>query len=302
MKDRHDVRNISKDSNGGLENVAILVIYNSSMLVSKSLYTLRKESLPAGTTSLSFHTRSHMLGREIDVLASFVPDEVIYHNKTGYVDQFETVLMLGDISGFTNLCEKYSKMGPSGPSCLTDVLNSYIGSMVQETLTYGGDVFKFSGDAFLSIWKPNERQDIREITKKVARCAFSIQKTHGQFVTSVSITLKVKLAITAGESLFAIIGNDNMKHYMIAGEPIWNIRRAERNWLSGDILVDSKAWSYMRAADYLYKTVNNGQFVKILGVRTEDTEVHPHKFMSSCMFCLTMVTSNKTFSGCSAST
>lgn len=58
-------------------------------------------------------------------------------------------------SGFTALSEKLSKAGGrgKGASKLSQVLNLFIGTMIQEILSNGGDVLKFSGDACLVIFK-----------------------------------------------------------------------------------------------------------------------------------------------------
>ncbi|GLV40681.1 hypothetical protein CBL_04484 [Carabus blaptoides fortunei] len=54
-----------------------------------------------------------------------------------------------DVSGFTDLCEKYKQMGKTGLSRLTVL----IGSMFEEKLIREGDVLKYSDDAFLVLWK-----------------------------------------------------------------------------------------------------------------------------------------------------
>lgn len=93
--------------------------------------------------------------------------------------------------GFTELCEKYNKTGKGGPSRLTTVLNGYIGTMVQEILSHEGDVLKFSGDAFLAMWKTHgvdtSKQDI---VHKTINCALVIQKQFGKYETDVGVFLR----------------------------------------------------------------------------------------------------------------
>lgn len=92
--------------------------------------------------------------------------------------------------GFTDLCEKYTKAGRGGPSRLSDVLNSYIGAMVQEILTHNGDVLKFSGDAFLSMWKKTARLSMHDCVHTAIDCGLVIQKNYGTYVTDVGVVLK----------------------------------------------------------------------------------------------------------------
>lgn len=91
--------------------------------------------------------------------------------------------------GFTKLCETYTKTG-GGPSRLTQVLNSYIGAMVQEILTHKGDVLKFSGDAFLSMWKKSPRLNMQDVVHTAIDCGLLIQKNYGRYMTDVGVVLK----------------------------------------------------------------------------------------------------------------
>lgn len=94
------------------------------------------------------------------------------------------------LQGFTNLCEKYTSFGRGGPSRLTKVLNSYIGAMVQEILTHDGDVLKFSGDAFLSMWKKTGKLSMQDLVHNAIDCGLIIQKNYGTFTTDVGVVLK----------------------------------------------------------------------------------------------------------------
>lgn len=93
-------------------------------------------------------------------------------------------------TGFTDLAEKYTQTGRGGPSKLTDTLNSYIGAMVQEILSHNGDVLKFSGDAFIVMWKLNDGMIMRDLAIEAMQTACIIQKHFGTYETEVGVTLK----------------------------------------------------------------------------------------------------------------
>lgn len=100
-------------------------------------------------------------------------------------------MLKSDLSqGFTDLCEKYNKTGKGGPSRLTQVLNSYIGSMVQEIMSHSGDVLKFSGDAFLAMWKSGPNDSMQDAVHEALDTALVIQKTYGTYETDVGVFLK----------------------------------------------------------------------------------------------------------------
>lgn len=86
----------------------------------------------------------------------------------------------------------YNKTGKGGPSRLTTVLNSYIGSMVQEIISHYGDVLKFSGDAFLAMWKAGVNNSLQDIIHEALDSAIIIQKSFGTYETDVGIFLRGK--------------------------------------------------------------------------------------------------------------
>jgi adenylate cyclase 10 len=53
--------------------------------------------------------------------------------------------MFADISGFTNLTEKLSKMGPEGAEKIAFAINRYMELLVSAVGRSGGDIFKFAG-------------------------------------------------------------------------------------------------------------------------------------------------------------
>lgn len=94
--------------------------------------------------------------------------------------------------GFTELCEKYNKAGRGGPSRLTQVLNAYIGAMVQEILSHGGDVLKFSGDAFIALWKETDHLSLKDAVHEAVDCSLVIQKSYGTYQTDIDVVVRGK--------------------------------------------------------------------------------------------------------------
>lgn len=88
-------------------------------------------------------------------IASLIPDEILSNPKYYKPRKFEAVVLFADISGFTDLSEKYQNI-ENGASKLSAVLNLYLGTMVQEILSNNGDIIKYAGDAFLAIFR-NEK-------------------------------------------------------------------------------------------------------------------------------------------------
>ncbi|RZC42671.1 adenylate cyclase type 10-like [Asbolus verrucosus] len=207
-----------------------------------------------------------MSDRQTRVMASLVPDEVIYNVNDYSHRRYDACFLFGDVSGFTELCEKYTKAGISGPSRMTQVLNKYLGSMVQEVYSHNGDVLKFSGDAFLAIFKSTESETMRDAVHLSLDCALVIQKNYGSYLTDVGVVIKVKLAISAGVAMFALIGDETNSHYVVVGKPIWDVKTAESISSAGDIVVAPAAWHYVNTNEYLFQDMPDGIHVKIIGV------------------------------------
>ncbi|XP_033367042.1 adenylate cyclase type 10-like [Bombus vosnesenskii] len=187
------------------------------------------------------------------------PDEILDHYDDYNTRMYYTTLMLGDISGFTDLAEKYTKTGKGGPSKLTETLNSYIGAMVQEILSHNGDVLKFSGDAFIVMWKLHEGMMMRDLAIAAMQTACIIQKHFGSYDTEVGVTLKVKLAIASGKTYFTSIGDpESMSHYIITGTPVWDVKFAEGLCRGGDILVAPSSWQWANPNEYVHETLPDG--------------------------------------------
>lgn len=62
--------------------------------------------------------------------------------------------------------------------------------MVQEILSHNGDVLKFSGDAFIVMWKLHEGMMMRDLAIAAMQTACIIQKHFGSYDTEVGVTLK----------------------------------------------------------------------------------------------------------------
>ncbi|KAF7398544.1 hypothetical protein HZH66_006441 [Vespula vulgaris] len=177
--------------------------------------------------------------------------------------------MLGDISGFTNFVEKFTRTGKGGASKLTETLNSYIGLMVQEILSQNGDVLKFSGDAFIVMWKLENDNHMRDLATTAIQTACIIQKHFGIYQTEVGITLRVKLAIASGKIYFTSIGDsETMSHYMITGRPVWEVKRAEKLCKGGDILVSLSTWQWINPDEYIYETFPDSLHILVISCST----------------------------------
>jgi adenylate cyclase 10 len=90
-----------------------------------------------------------------DQSCSFIyqlPDVVLKRKrerKMPYAETFHGIVLFADVSGFTEMCQKYSSDVQRGVNQLANALNDYMASIVEAVLREKGDVYKFAGDAVL---------------------------------------------------------------------------------------------------------------------------------------------------------
>uniref|UniRef100_A0A182YM95 Guanylate cyclase domain-containing protein n=1 Tax=Anopheles stephensi TaxID=30069 RepID=A0A182YM95_ANOST len=152
-----------------------------------------------------------------------------------------------------------------GASKLSQVLNTYLGGIVNEILGHGGDILKFSGDAILVLFKANSSVSLPDAIHRAIDTAIIIQLSYGRYKTDVGVTLRNKIAISAGEVHFSLVGNESFSHYVVAGQPVWKVKLAERMALAGDIIVTYYAWSYIHDNEYVWESCADKMHLKIKG-------------------------------------
>lgn len=114
-----------------------------------------------------------------------LPDEIIRNTSDSEIRHFECAVFFADISGFTDLSDKYQNL-ENGASKLSMVLNFYLGSMVQEILSHGGDIIKYAGDAFIAVFRPENDLILQDAVHRAIDSALIIQKSCSNFHTEIS--------------------------------------------------------------------------------------------------------------------
>jgi adenylate cyclase 10 len=180
-------------------------------------------------------------------------------------------MMFADISGFTDLSGEYQHLD-NGASKLSTVLNFYLGIMVQEILSHHGDILKYAGDAFLAMFKidPQSAQNSYQTTiQNAIDASIIIQKSCRNFMTEVGVVLNVKIAISCGEVHFSIVGDEILSHYVIVGEPVWQVKGLQNHISAGDILISQSAWFFVQEALYTYQHIREHRCFNITGFRDQ---------------------------------
>ena len=170
---------------------------------------------------------------QMNPLSSFIyqlPDVVLKRNcdrKMPYAETFQGIILFADVSGFTEMCQKYSGNIQRGVNQLATALNDYMASIVEAVLREKGDVYKFAGDAVLGLW-PFENNSIehkREQAKRVISCALYMKTSFCDYTTSTGTVLNIKSAIAMGSYSIIFLRGSTPSCVKILDEYGMNIHR-----------------------------------------------------------------------------
>ena len=65
---------------------------------------------------------------------------------------------------------------------------------------------------------------------------------------------------------FALIGNVSNSHYVVVGQPIWDVKAAEHISSAGDIIVAMVAWKYVNPSEYIYQEMPDNIHIKLISI------------------------------------
>ena len=149
-------------------------------------------------------------------------------------------LAFADISGFTALSEKLSVLGREGAEQVTDIVNRYFRRMLGIVFDYGGDVFKFGGDALL-IYFPDREASPWPGAASALTASWHMQQAMTELAevkTSLgTFPLRMKIGLNTGAFFTGRLGTPDDRHFMVAGDNVNATARAESLSVAGQILV-----------------------------------------------------------------
>jgi class 3 adenylate cyclase/tetratricopeptide (TPR) repeat protein len=122
----------------------------------------------------------------------------------GEAREAEGTLLSADLSGFTALSERLTRLGREGAEELTNLLNACFDGMIAAMEARGGDVLKFGGDALLVLFTGPEHA-ARACRAAVATRTFI--KTPLQMRSGTNVRLRISQGMhSGGFLLFAVRG------------------------------------------------------------------------------------------------
>ena len=148
--------------------------------------------------------------------------------------ELDGTLAFVDISGFTAMSERLSRLGKVGAEEVTEVMNGVFAALLDDAYGYGGGLLKFGGDALLLLFQGPEH------AARAARAAHEMRRTLrglGRLRTTAgSVALRMHVGIHSGRLHFFLVGSSH-RELLVAGPVASRTVEMEAASEAGDILV-----------------------------------------------------------------
>src|SRR5918995_1209507 len=173
-------------------------------------------------------------------LVSFVPRltlEWLRDHPDAQWREVDGTLAFVDISGFTAMSERLSRLGRAGAEEITEVLNATFAALLAVAYAQGGGLLKFGGDALLLLYQGDEH------AARAARAAFEMRRTLraiGRPKTSAGpIQLKMHAGLHSGRFQFFLVGESH-RELLVTGPAASRTVDMEAASEAGEILVSEE--------------------------------------------------------------
>lgn len=148
----------------------------------------------------------------------------------------KVTILMSDLRGFTPMSEKLSS------EQVVEVLNKYLGVMVEVIQRYGGTIDSFIGDGILVVFGAPLSQD--DDAERAVACALDMQLAMKDVNTVLRAEnlpeLAMGIGINTGDVIVGNIGSHKRMKYSIIGSPVNLAARIESFTLGGQILISKE--------------------------------------------------------------
>jgi class 3 adenylate cyclase/predicted ATPase len=175
-------------------------------------------------------------------------------------------LLFADISGFTAMSERLSRIGREGAEEITGIVNRYFSAMLALLREYDGYLVKFGGDALLGLFlEPYGAQ-------RAVQSAVRMQEAMREFAelrTSQGVfPLRMKIGLHQGRLFSAQLGNGDNMEYMLFGPDVNATALAEGAAAAGEVLIDQVTYEALATPCEVRPAQNDARFFHVESIDT----------------------------------
>ncbi|MCD6578697.1 AAA family ATPase, partial [bacterium] len=169
---------------------------------------------------------------------------------------FPGTLFYIDISGFTSMSEKLAKIGKEGAEKLAGIINGYFDNFNDIISHYGGDIYRFGGDAIFGFYPDKKEYDsVMESLIAAQKIMDYVDKNHTIEMGNDKFTIKMHIGLAYGNIFFQDLRSD----YFLGGNLSYELMDIVDTSKAGEIMVNkefkklAKNAKFKKVNDKIYK-------------------------------------------------
>jgi len=188
-------------------------------------------------------------------------------------------LLFADISGFTAMSERLSRIGREGAEEITAHVNRYFGTMLAILSDHDGQLVKFGGDALLGLFlEPNSATRAVQAAQRMQIAMVDFDQTE----TSQGVfALQMKVGVHKGQFFTAQLGTAQDMEYALFGADVNRTAAAESAATAGQILLDRATLDAITVPCRATPVPSNGPYVVVESIEPAATLSHSHALSSA---------------------
>src|SRR5215216_2562078 len=141
-----------------------------------------------------------------------------------------------DVSGFTPLSERLSRLGRAGAEELTEIMNATLSRLLEVAYDDGGGVLKFGGDALLLFFDGHGHET--RAARAVFRMRTALREISRPRTSAGTTTLRMHAGVHSGRFHFFLAG-DVHRELLLAGPASTATVHAEAGSAAGELVVSA---------------------------------------------------------------
>jgi class 3 adenylate cyclase/tetratricopeptide (TPR) repeat protein len=220
---------------------------------------------------------SELLDIVCTLLPTYVVEQVVRDPTPGKVGGrfVDGTLLFADISGFTAMSERLSRIGREGAEEITAIVNRYFATMLAILRDHTGQLVKFGGDALLGLFI---EPDSATRAVQAAQSMQAAMATFSQTETSQGVfTLQMKVGIHRGRFFAAQVGTPQDMEYALFGADVNRTAAAESAATAGQILLDRPTFEAITVPCQATPLPSNDLYLVIQEIEPAPTSLVPYR-------------------------
>jgi len=155
-------------------------------------------------------------------------------------------LLFADISGFTAISEKLSRIGREGAEEVTGIVNRYFSAMLDLLRQHRGQLIKFGGDALFGLFLEEGESSATRAAQAARQMQLAMRDFAETRTSQGAFPLQMKVSLRRGQFFAAHLGSERGMEYALFGQDVNATAAAENAATAGQVLVDEAT---LRAID-----------------------------------------------------